>query len=424
MLASLHAKDEIGELAQPLEAAGALLAERGRALNESLAREQQARGEAERANQAKSQFLSRTSHELRTPLNAILGFGQILEISQLPEQEIQCVQFILKGGRYLLTLVDEVLDLARVESGELRLKLSAVSFGSLCEECIAFVERLAQARAITCTLEESPAFQVPVWADKHRLRQVLLNLISNAIKYNREGGQVTLSCEQTPADRIRLKVRDTGPGISAEGLARLFVPFERLDHEYGEVEGTGLGLVVSKQITEAMGGTLGVESQPNEGTTFWIELPGVKAALAETDVILPASLPAAVEEEVVTATVLYIEDNPSNLQVVQMIVARLRPQWRFLSARDGYSGLQQAREHLPACILLDMQLPGLNGSEILAELRAHEQTRDIPVLLISADVMTYNREAMLAMGATGYLPKPFEVSELLEELDGHLRAHS
>ena len=172
-----------------------------------------------------------------------------------------------------------------------------------------------------------------------------------------------------------------------------------------------------------MNGTLGVVSQLNEGTTFWFELPGVKAVVAETAMRLPVSLPVTVREQEPTATVLYIEDNPSNLQVVQMIVARLRPQWRFLLARDGHNGLRQAREHLPGCILLDMQLPGLNGDKILAELRAHPQTHDIPVLLVSADVMTYKREEMLAMGASGYLSKPFEVAELLEKLDRYLHEH-
>ena len=328
-----------------------------------------ARDEAERANQAKSEFLSRMSHELRTPLNAILGFGQVLEISQLPEEDSQCVQFILKGGRYLLALVDEVLDLAKVESGELGLKLSAVSFAALCEECVAFVKKMAEARSITCTMEDSAAFEVPVWADKHRLRQVLLNLLSNAIKYNREGGRVTLSCKQTLEGRVRLEVRATRCGISAEGMARLFVPFDRLEHAYGEIEGTGLGLVVSKQIAEAMNGTLGVESQPDEGTTFWLELPGLKAAVAETVVSPPVSLPMTGSKNMPGATLLYIEDNLPNLQVVEMVIARRRPQWRLLSARDGQDGLRQAREHLPACILLDMQLPSLNGEEILAELR-------------------------------------------------------
>ncbi len=379
-----------------------------------------ARDEAERANLAKSQFLSRMSHELRTPLNAILGFGQLLALNDLPEQEAECVGHVLAAGRHLLSLIDEVLDLARVEAGELRLKLSAVRLDVLVPECIAFVARLAQGRAVTCTLEASEAFRVPVLADAQRLRQILLNLLSNAIKYNRQGGQVSLRCEQTPDGRIRLEVRDTGRGMSPEDLARLFVPFERLGQELGEVEGTGLGLVVSRQLMGAMGGRLEVQSQVEVGTSLWIELPGMKTTPPATAPSGANGNLAAMPRDDRPATVLYIEDNASNLQVVDMIVARLRPHWRLLSARDGISGLRAAREQRPECILLDRQLPGMNGDEVLCELRADAATRQIPVLLISADVMTHAREAALALGAADYLPKPFEVGELLEKLDSQI----
>ena len=382
-----------------------------------------AKEEAERANKAKSVFLSRMSHELRTPLNAILGFGQVLELSQLGEQETQSVQYILKGGRHLLALVDEVLDLARVEADELSLTLSAVSFDKLAQDCAGLVARMAQARGITCTLEVCPACQVPVQADGQRLRQVLLNLLANAIKYNCDGGQVTLSCEQTSDKRIRMKVRDTGPGITAEGLARLFVPFERLGQELCEVEGTGLGLVVAKRLMEAMGGSLGVESQLGQGSTFWVELPvALHPVMAESANRGPALLTSTVPEGGVFPTLLYIEDNVSNVQVVQTVVKRLRPHWLFLSARDGQSGLQQARNHLPGVILLDLQLPGMNGDEVLIALRTDPVTARIPVLLLSADATTHSRERLLTLGADNYLPKPFNVADLLERLDALLRA--
>ena len=384
---------------------------------------EKAREEAERANAAKSEFLSRMSHELRTPLNAILGFGQLLEHSHLNEQDGQSVEQILKGGRHLLTLVDEVLDLARVDAGELALKPSAVSLDRLSQECVGLVGRLAQVRRITCTVKVDPASQVPVWADVQRLRQILLNLLSNAIKYNHEGGEVSLGCEQVPNDRLRLNITDSGPGISPEELARLFVPFERLGQEYGEIEGAGLGLVVSRRLAEAMGGCVGGESQVGVGSTFWVELP-----LATPDTLAqPASIGFAVASAVdsktlLPATLLYIEDNPSNLQVMKAVIERLRPHWRFLSARDGVSGLIQAREHLPDLILLDLQLPGMTGDLVLTELRTDPPTQHLPVLLLSADATVHSRERLLALGANVYLPKPFNVAELLEKLDAMLAA--
>ena len=381
-----------------------------------------AKEEAERANNAKSVFLSRMSHELRTPLNAILGFGQVLELGQLAEQDAQSVQFILKGGRHLLGLIDEVLDLARIDAGEIGLQLSAVSLDKLAQDCVGFVARLAQARGVTCTMEAGLACQVQIRADGQRLRQVLLNLLSNAIKYNREGGRVSLDCQRTAEHLIRLSVKDTGPGISPEGLARLFVPFERLGQELGEVEGTGLGLVVARRLVEAMGGSLGVESHLGRGSTFWIELP-VATEMAAEAASLPVALPPKEgQDKAVPTSLLYIEDSASNVQVVAMTVARLRPHWRFLSARDGPSGLQQAREHRPQIILLDLQLPGMNGDEVLVKLRADPLMARTPVLLLTADATTHSCERLLALGATDYLSKPFNLAQLLDKVDTLLLA--
>ena len=347
----------------------------------------------------------------------------MLELSHLNEQDEQSVEHILKGGRHLLTLVDEVLDLARVEAGELALKPSAVSLDQLAHECVGLVGRLAQIRGITCTVKVGPACPAPVWADPQRLRQVLLNLLSNAIKYNHEGGRVSLSCEPIPPDRLRLNVTDTGPGVSAEALARLFVPFERLGQEYGEIEGAGLGLVVSRRLAEAMGGSVGGVSQVNEGSTFWVELPlAAPDASARTDSGGSAVPPALGGKASPPATLLYIEDNPSNLQVVKAVLGRLRPHWHFLSARDGVGGLSQAREHLPDLILLDLQLPALSGDQVLTELRADPRTRHLPVLLLSADATAHSRERLLALGANAYLSKPFSIAELLEKLDAMLPA--
>ncbi len=374
-----------------------------------------AKVEAERANRAKSVFLSRMSHELRTPLNAILGFGQLLELSPLGTQDALSLQYILKGGRHLLALIDEVLDLSRAESGDLHLLLGDVNVGTLAQECVDLVARLAQARGITCRV--TVPGEVSLWVDEQRLRQMLLNLLSNAIKYNRENGEVHVSSEETPAGQLRLKVTDTGAGISTEGMTRLFVPFERLEQEFGEAEGTGLGLVISRRIAEAMGGTLGVESEVGRGSTFWIELPLNTRPSAPSPAASVKEPPVCALLPTPNAKLLYIEDNLSNLQVVKALLANCRPRWQFLSARDGKGGLAQAHEGSPDLILLDLQLPGMKGDAVLAELRRNPLTQHIPVVLLSADATVPSRERLLACGANEYISKPFKLESLLELLD-------
>ena len=385
--------------------------------------DRRAKHEAERANHAKSKFLSRVSHELRTPLNAILGFGQVLEFSKLPEQEAIALGYILKGGRHLLSLIDEVLDLSRAETGELHLMLGNVDFGQVAQECVGLMAKLAEASDITCRVKVSKQDQAILWADDLRVRQILLNLLSNAIKYNRAGGRVFVDYETVPGDRLRLKVTDTGSGISPEGIARLFVPFERLEQDFGEVEGTGLGLVVSQRLAEAMDGTLGVESEVGRGSTFWFELPLAPSAAKRLPLdfhhLDDLSDPAMIKPH--DATLLYIEDNASNLQVVQLLTAKLRPGWRFLSARDGKTGLDQARQTRPNIILLDFQLPGIQGDEVLAELRRDPSTRHIPVIVLSADATTSNHEGLRANEVDGYMSKPFVAEQLLGLLDETLR---
>ena len=403
-----------------------LLFERGRRgalsqLHAALDSLTAAKEEAERANHAKSEFLSRMSHELRTPLNAILGFGQLLEFSDLGEEDALAVNNLLKGGRHLLALVDDVLDLTRVEAGDLRLSLVAVDARQVAHECVDLMSRTAQARAIRCTVAEGAAAWPLVRADKERLRQVLLNLLSNAIKYNRQGGEVLLGNEQTPGGRVRISVQDTGPGISPEGMARLFVPFERLDHADGEIEGTGLGLVVARRVAEAMGGFLAGESKVGGGSTFWIELAAAGDQPANTN-DLPAGTPANVLDRQASATLLYIEDNASNQQVVQMLCASRRPHWQVSAAADGRTGLEQAKQTLPDVILLDLHLPDQHGEAVLAELRRESSTRSIPVVILSADATAHSRDRLLAAGANDYVSKPYAVETLFSHLDRILLA--
>lgn len=387
----------------------------------ALAQASEARQTAETANEAKSLFLSRISHELRTPLNAILGFGQILELSALDEPQTASVKYILKGGRHLLALIDEVLDLARAESGELRLVCSQVAVGRLAQECVDLVARLAQAREVTCRVEAA-CFPRTLWCDESRLRQVLLNLISNAIKYNRTGGEVVVACETMPGGRQRVKVSDTGLGLSEEEIEHLFVPFDRLAQAYGEVEGTGLGLVISRRVAEAMGGSLGLESEVGRGSTFWIELPGAEELEGEASSLGPVDEPAAPPLAIGRIRVLYIEDNSSNIQVMQSLLAKCRPQWEFQFEKNGISGLERARQDAPDLILLDLHLPGLAGDRVLAELRADSVTREIPVIMLSADATPHSRARLLAEGASDYLTKPFQLERLLARFDHFLSA--
>lgn len=393
-------------------------AEQARA-NAEQAKEQAeaARAAAEQANRAKSDFLSRVSHELRTPLNAILGFGQLLELSDLTAEDRTSVGHLLKGGRHLLGLIDEVLDLARAESGNLNLVCGKVDLPRLARECVQLVTRLAQPRQITCQVRTTDDLTA-VWSDEQRLRQVLINLLSNAIKYNRDGGSVTLSGRLVSPDKLRVEINDTGVGISPEGLAKLFVPFERLDHAYGQVPGTGLGLVISRRLIEAMGGTLGVESQLGRGSTFWFELPaGADRLSSAEEKLSPTPVTSVMAVPGQQTRLLCIDDSVSNLKLVESLIRHHRPGWQFSAAQDGRTGLEQAERLLPDLILLDLQLPELTGESVLAALRQNPVTMHIPVVMISADATAQSRERLLIGGADGYITKPFELRALTELLD-------
>ena len=376
-----------------------------------------AKEDAERISQEKSRFLSRVSHELRTPLNAILGFGQLLELSALAERDAESLDYMLKGARHLLSLVNEVLELSCSETGELPLAPGRVNAEEVARECVGLLSQEAQARNVSCQVQN----QAPpgnLWCDEHRLRQVLLNLLSNAIQYNHRGGNVVISCERARAGRLRLRVADTGSGISPEGMQKLFLPFERLEHADPKAEGTGLGLAVSRRMAEAMGGTMGAESKAGQGSVFWIELP-----LAEESAPLPTPPaennggPVRIASSPSAAKLLYIEDNTSNLQAVERLLGRLRPQWQFLAADDGLSGLELARQTHPDVILLDRHMPGLSGEEVLAELRREPGTEHTPVIVLSADATAESSRFLLAQGADDYITKPFQIEGLLAAVD-------
>ncbi|MDP3589868.1 MAG: ATP-binding protein, partial [Methylobacter sp.] len=356
----------------------------------------QAKEEADRANSAKSEFLSRMSHELRTPMNAIMGFAQLLESDQetpLTPDQADNVREIFHAGKHLLELINEVLDLARIETGRIELSLEPVEVPSLIGECMALLQPLTSEHQIELKLDiDGPA---TVQADRLRLRQILLNLLSNAVKYNRYKGNVRISCRPAADDGIRIAVHDSGRGIAADALSRLFKPFERIESAYDGIEGTGIGLALCKRLVEAMGGSIGVESVSGVGSTFWVDLPE-----AEEKVYLPSGYSAAeaMQSTYVTAhTVLYIEDNPANLRLVQKIIST-HTSLRLLDARTAEQGLELVKAHHPDLILLDINLPGMNGFEALRHLRDDPATCDIPVVAISANAMERDVKKGLAAG--------------------------
>jgi PAS domain S-box-containing protein len=384
-------------------------------LNEAMAA-------AETANRAKTDFLSSMSHELRTPLNAILGFAQIMESGApmpTPSQK-RSIDQILKAGWYLLDLINEILDLALIESGRLTLSREPVSLVEVMLECQQMIEPQAKQRAIVLTF---PHFDVPffVKADRTRVKQVLINLFSNAIKYNRPGGAVAVNCSPSSADFIRISVRDTGAGLSSEQLTQLFQPFNRLGKEASAEEGTGIGLVVSKRLVEQMGGTIGASSTLGQGSVFWIELSLTTAPLfAVQESERSALMAPQASPDTPRRTVLYVEDNPANLALVEQLIAR-RHDLQLLSTSGGNLGVEFARAHLPDVILMDINLPGMSGVEALKILRADPSTAQIPIIALSANAVPRDIEKGLEAGFFNYLTKPIKVNQFMDALDVALR---
>ena len=379
----------------------------------------QAREEADQASVAKSTFLSRMSHELRTPLNAVLGFTQLLELDHLSSDQRESTEEILKAGRHLLDLVNEVLDISRIEAGKLRLSLEAVDAIQTVEESISLLTPAAEQEGVTLDLDGSRGDRatILVTADRQRLKQVMLNLLSNAIKYNRERGNVRVAFVPVSDHRVRIDVTDTGNGIPEESMGRLFVPFERLGAEGSGAEGTGLGLALSKPLVEAMGGTLSVSSRMGEGSTFSVDLALTEdESSSDEEEWGPPDELEAVPDSYPSRTILYIEDNLSNLRLVERMVAR-RSGIHLVSAMQGSMGVALARDHGPDLILLDLDLPDIPGEEVLARLFSDPRTATLPVVVLTADATTGQAKRLLDAGARDYLTKPLDLPRFYELLD-------
>ncbi|MDZ5650321.1 MHYT domain-containing protein [Nitrospirillum sp. BR 11828] len=375
-----------------------------------------ARVRAEAANQAKSEFLASMSHELRTPLNAVLGFAQLMDYNKVQEpmtpKQQRGVQQILKNGNHLLRLIDDVLDLARIDAGQLTLSLEPVNPRQVVDDVLTALQPVAE-KARVAVITALPDASPPVLADRTRLVQVISNLISNAIKYNRPGGTVRITLDAAAApDRVALSVGDTGNGIATDRLGDLFQPFNRLGQEYGDIPGTGIGLTITRRLLDAMNGTIEVASVPGEGSTFTLTLPAALDMTAEP--ALPGAdgipLPHAGKR-----TIVYVEDNPSNIELMRDLMETV-PGTKLLVAADPVTGLDLALAHRPDVIVLDINLPGMSGFDVLARLRDHEETRAIPVLALSANALPREIEKGLRAGFRRYLTKPLNVQEFMEAL--------
>lgn len=380
-----------------------------------------ARQEAERANLAKSEFLSRMSHELRTPMNSILGFAQLLEIGELNQKQAKRVNQILNNGNHLLQLINDILDISGIEAGRQSLLEESVQLKGIILEIFDLVQPAVIKREQKLELLDSPSNQQFILADKRRIKQVLINLINNALKYNIEGGSVLVKTEIQPADTvgvtwIRISVSDTGKGIRTEDLPKLFQPFERLGADKTETEGTGLGLTVVKKLMDVMGGKVGVKSIFGTGSTFWIELPISENIIIQT-VNTPTLPSPAIKVNLKTGTVLYFEDNISNIELVEEIIGNHRPAIRLVTSINGYEAMQLTLEHNPDLILLDLDLPDVQGLDVLENLMANAKSKNIPVVILSADATQYQINKLINAGAKDYITKPFIIADFLKVVD-------
>lgn len=377
----------------------------------------QAMAVAEKANLAKSDFLSSMSHELRTPLSAILGFAQLIESGHPPPTATQkrSIDQILQAGWYLLELINEILDLALIESGKLSLSLEPMGLADVMLECAAMIEPQAHKRGISVSFPPL-GMRHFVKADRTRVKQVLINLLSNAIKYNSVGGSVTVTCEERVPGRIRIAVEDAGSGLAPEQIEQLFQPFNRLGQEANAEEGTGIGLVMTKRLVELMGGEIGLESTVGKGSVFWFEMDLTHTRVQEVGEVTDEPTKTYRQTSAPQHLLLYVEDNPANLMLVEDLIAR-RPDIKLITARDGLEGVALARSALPDMILMDINLPGISGITALLILAKDPTTKHIPIVALSANAMPRDIAKGLEAGFFRYLTKPIKVNEFMDTLD-------
>ncbi|HEY4332978.1 MAG TPA: ATP-binding protein [Ilumatobacteraceae bacterium] len=377
---------------------------------------EEARASAEAASLAKSEFLSRMSHELRTPMNAILGFGQLLEMDSLQQRQHDSVGQILRAGRHLLGLIDEVLDITRIEIGAIVMSVEPVRVADTVADAVSLLGPMADQRGITLRSVDAVDTSLHVEADKQRLHQILVNYLSNAIKYTPRGSVGKVEVSRLGDGMLRIAVVDNGPGIAPDLIDRLFVPFDRLGAEQTSIEGTGLGLAHSKVLAERMGGRVGVRSRVGAGTTFWIDLP---LSDYRPEPVRRPDRVAARSDDGAGGTIIYIDDNPSNTMLFERVLD-LRPGVRVHSAMLGRQGLELAQSRRPNLIALDLHLPDISGETVLQELRADPATANIPIIILSADATQRQINHLLELGAAAYLTKPFDVTELLSIIDHNM----
>ncbi len=382
-----------------------------------------AKTEADKANQAKSDFLSAMSHELRTPLNAILGFGQLLELNSdhsLSDNEKDYISQILSGGKHLLGLIDDILDLAHIESGKMELVIDNVCAMNIVSECRSLMSVIAKEYGIEIIVLGEVNKTLQVRSDRARFKQVTTNLLSNAIKYNRKNGKVTVRYKKTPANMLRIEVTDTGYGIPENKLSELFKPFNRLGAEQTDIEGTGIGLVVCKDLIELMNGTIGVVSNVGEGSTFWFEVP--MSDLSDNTPITTGITQVAAKKtfSAINGTLLYVEDNPANIKLIESLVSKIEG-LTLVCANTGESGIELALTTKPDVIILDINLPGMNGIDVLKELRRHKETRNTPVIAMSAAATKRDIDLGREAGFLNYLTKPVQIIEVVDAIKSALK---